>query len=204
MSDNSAGCFFHSLRNLAMTIIRSLICLLLLSLTAQAAALECPALLSAQAELPRLRAKDSINLCKRYAGKPLLIVNTASHCGFTPQFRGLEALYQRYREQGLQVLGVPSDDFKQEDADLAETAKICYGNYGVTFLMSTPQVVTGPQAIPLFQYLNANGGEPRWNFYKYVVDRQGQLLASFPSQTLPDDPALLAAVEKALASAPLP
>ena len=186
-----------------MTIIRSLICLLLLSLTAQAAALECPALLSAQAELPRLRAKDSINLCKQYAGKPLLIVNTASHCGFTPQFRGLEALYQRYREQGLQVLGVPSDDFKQEDADLAETAKICYGNYGVTFLMSTPQVVTGPQAIPLFQYLNANGGEPRWNFYKYVVDRQGQLLASFPSQTLPDDPALLAAVEKALASAPL-
>ena len=103
----------------------------------------------------------------------------------------------------MQVLGVPSDDFKQEDADLAETAKICYGNYGVTFLMSTPQVVTGPQAIPLFQYLNANGGEPRWNFYKYVVDRQGQLLASFPSQTLPDDPALLAAVEKALASAPL-
>ena len=204
MSDNSAGCFFHSLRNLAMTIIRSLICLLLLSLTAQAAALECPALLSAQAELSRLRAKDSINLCKQYAGKPLLIVNTASHCGFTPQFRGLEALYQRYREQGLQVLGVPSDDFKQEDADLAETAKICYGNYGVTFLMSTPQVVTGPQAIPLFQYLNANGGEPRWNFYKYVVDRQGQLLASFPSQTLPDDPALLAAVEKALASAPLP
>ena len=204
MSDNSAGCFFHSLRNLAMTIIRSLICLLLLSLTAQAAALECPALLSAQAELSRLRAKDSINLCKQYAGKPLLIVNTASHCGFTPQFKGLEALYQRYREQGLQVLGVPSDDFKQEDADLAETAKICYGNYGVTFLMSTPQVVTGPQAIPLFQYLNANGGEPRWNFYKYVVDRQGQLLASFPSQTLPDDPALLAAVEKALASAPLP
>ena len=204
MSDNSAGCFFHSLRNLAMTIIRSLICLLLLSLTAQAAALECPALLSAQAELPRLRAKDSINLCKQYAGKPLLIVNTASHCGFTPQFKGLEALYQRYREQGLQVLGVPSDDFKQEDADLAETAKICYGNYGVTFLMSTPQVVTGSQAIPLFQYLNANGGEPRWNFYKYVVDRQGQLLASFPSQTLPDDPALLAAVEKALASAPLP
>ena len=204
MSDNSAGCFFHSLRNLAMTIIRSLICLLLLSLTAQAAALECPALLSAQAELPRLRAKDSINLCKQYAGKPLLIVNTASHCGFTPQFKGLEALYQRYREQGLQVLGVPSDDFKQEDADLAETAKICYGNYGVPFLMSTPQVVTGPRAIPLFQYLNANGGEPRWNFYKYVVDRQGQLLASFPSQTLPDDPALLAAVEKALASAPLP
>ncbi len=187
-----------------MYIIRSITCLLLLALTGQAAAAECPALFSAQGELPKLRAKDSINLCQQYAGKPLLIVNTASHCGFTSQFKGLEALHQRYREQGLQVLGVPSDDFKQEDADLAETAKICYGNYGVTFLMTTPQVVTGKQAIPLFQQLNASGGEPRWNFYKYVVDRQGNLLASFPSQTSPDDPALHAALEQALASAPLP
>jgi glutathione peroxidase len=185
-----------------MRIICTVTCLLLLSLAGQTAAAECPALLSAQGELPRLRAKDSINLCEQYAGKPLLIVNTASHCGFTPQFKGLEALYQRYQEQGLQVLGVPSDDFKQEDADLAETAKICYGNYGVTFLMSEPQVVTGKQAIPLFQQLNASGGEPHWNFYKYVVDRQGNLVGSFPSQTLPDDPELIAAVEKALVSIP--
>ena len=188
----------------AMSIIRSITCLLLLTLAGQATAAECPALFSEQGELPKLRSKDSINLCEQYAGKPLLVVNTASHCGFTSQFKGLEALYQRYRAQGLQVLGVPSDDFKQEDADIAETAKICYGNYGVTFLMSTPQVVTGKQAIPLFQQLNATGGEPGWNFYKYVVVRQGNLVGSFPSQTLPDDPALVAAVEKALASSPLP
>jgi glutathione peroxidase len=187
-----------------MIVSRAITGLLVLCFSGWTLATECPALLKGQGDLPKLRSKDSINLCEQYAGKPLLIVNTASHCGFTPQFKGLEALYQRYQEQGLQVLGVPSDDFKQEDADLAETAKICYGNYGVTFLMSTPQVVTGKQAIPLFQYLNANGGEPGWNFYKYVVDRQGNLLASFPSQTLPDDPELIAAVEKALASAPLP
>ena len=132
------------------------------------------------------------------------MVNTASHCGFTPQFKGLEALYQRYKDQGLEVLGVPSDDFKQEDADLAETAKICYGNYGVTFSMTTPQVVTGQQAIPLFQALNAAGGAPRWNFSKYVVDRQGNLVGSFSSQTTPDDPLLIAAVEKALASPSAP
>lgn len=187
-----------------MAVGRVITALWWLAFAGSSLAAGCPAVLENQGELPRLRSAESIDLCERYAGKPLLIVNTASHCGFTPQFKGLEALYQRYREQGLEVLGVPSDDFKQEDDDLAETAKICYGNYGVTFLMSTPQVVTGPKAIPLFQYLNARGGEPGWNFYKYVVDRQGHLLASFPSQTLPDDPALLAALERALASAPLP
>lgn len=187
-----------------MTVARIIASLVLLASSATSLAAGCPVLLENQGVLPRLRSAETIDLCARFAGQPLLIVNTASHCGFTPQFKGLEALYQRYREQGLQVLGVPSDDFKQEDADLAETAKICYANYGVTFLMSTPQVVTGPRAIPLFQSLNAQGGEPRWNFYKYVVDRQGHLLASFPSQTLPDDPAMLAAVEKALASKPLP
>lgn len=183
-----------------MSTFRLFTCLALLCCTGLVRAGECPALLKDQGELPRLRSKDSIDLCAQYAGKPLLIVNTASHCGFTPQFKGLEALYQRYKDQGLQVLGVPSDDFKQEDANLAETAKICYGNYGVTFLMSTPQVVTGDQAIPLFRKLNEEGGAPRWNFYKYVVDRQGNLVESFSSLTTPDDEDLVAAVEKALAS----
>jgi glutathione peroxidase len=174
--------------------------LLLLAFATPLWAASCPPLLSEQGELAKLRSKEIINLCEAFAGKPLLIVNTASHCGFTPQFKGLEALYQRYRERGFAVLGVPSDDFKQEDADAAETAKVCYGNYGVTFLMTAPQVVTGEQAIPLFRQLNAAGGQPRWNFFKYVVDRQGNLVASFPSQTTPDDPALLQAVEQALAS----
>ena len=187
-----------------MSAARVLFCMLLLVCSASLWAVECPALLKDQGELPKLRSKDKIDLCAAFAGKPLLIVNTASHCGFTPQFKGLEALYQRYKDQGLEVLGVPSDDFKQEDASMAETARVCYGNYGVTFMMSTPQVVTGNQAIPLFQKLNAEGGPPRWNFYKYVIDRQGNLLESFPSLTTPEDEDLLAAVEKALASPAAP
>ncbi|MBO3277721.1 glutathione peroxidase [Pseudomonas schmalbachii] len=175
------------------------IALALLPLFAQAA--DCPALL--QGELMKLRSKESLDLCELYAGKPLVVVNTASHCGFTPQFKGLEALYQRYKAQGLEVLGVPSDDFKQEAADSAETAKVCYGNYGVTFNMTAVQHVTGDEAIPLFRDLTQQSGQaPRWNFYKYVVDRQGRVVGQFSSKTTPDDPALQAAVEKAIASTP--
>ena len=167
----------------------------------QAMAAECPALL--QNQLPQLRSKETIDLCQRFAGKPLLIVNTASHCGFTPQFKGLEALYKRYKDQGFEVLGVPSDDFKQEAASTEETAKVCYVNYGVTFAMTQPQHVTGDDAIPLYKELIAQSGQaPRWNFYKYVVDRQGKVVAQFSSRTKPDDPDLLRAVEQALASKP--
>lgn len=94
---------------------------LLMAFTGLAQAAECPELL--QGSLPKLRAKESIDLCQRYAGKPLVVVNTASFCGFAPQFKGLEALYQRYKDQGLEVLGVPSNDFKQEARDGAETAR---------------------------------------------------------------------------------
>ncbi|MDH4554374.1 redoxin domain-containing protein [Pseudomonas sp. BN417] len=177
---------------------------LLLSLAlfgSQAMAAECPSLL--QYQLPQLRSKETIDLCQRFAGKPLLIVNTASHCGFTPQFKGLEALYKRYKDQGFEVLGVPSDDFKQEAASTEETAKVCYVNYGVTFAMTQPQHVTGDDAIPLYKELMVQSGQaPRWNFYKYVVDRQGKVIAQFSSRTKPDDPDLLKAVEQALASKP--
>lgn len=180
--------------------LRRLVCTLLLcGLAMPALAADCPALL--QGELPRLRAKDSIDLCQ-FAGKPLLVVNTASFCGFTPQFKGLEALYQRYKDQGLEVLGVPSDDFRQESADSEETATVCYVNYGVTFSMSEAQAVTGERAIPLFKALAEQSQAPRWNFSKYVVDRQGKVLASFTSRTLPDDPVLIEAVERAIASQP--
>ncbi|AYC33686.1 glutathione peroxidase [Pseudomonas cavernae] len=174
--------------------------LLLAALAGPALATDCPALL--QGELPKLRAKESIDLCERFAGKPLLIVNTASHCGFAPQFKGLEALYKRYRAQGLEVLGVPSNDFKQEAADSSETAKICYVNYGVTFTMTEPQKVTGDEAIPLFKDLAEQSSAPRWNFYKYVVDRQGKVVASFSSLTKPDSDSLRAALEQAIASKP--
>lgn len=180
-------------------IVRPLVVSLLFALgSAPLLAAECPTLL--QHELPKLRSKETIDLCQQFQGKALVVVNTASHCGFTPQFKGLEALYQRYREQGLEVLGVPSDDFFQEADDEAKTAEVCYVNYGVTFAMTQTQPVRGRDATPLFRQLAEQaGGAPRWNFYKYVVDRNGQVVDWFSSKVKPDDPALIAAVEKALA-----
>ncbi|MGN0924449.1 glutathione peroxidase [Ectopseudomonas mendocina] len=183
-----------------MSLRRFACVLLLASLALPVLAAECPAML--QGELPKLRAKgESVELCQ-FAGKPLVVVNTASFCGFTPQFKGLEALYQRYKDQGLEVLGVPSDDFRQESADSQETATVCYVNYGVTFAMTEPQPVSGDDAIPLFKGLAQQSRAPRWNFFKYVVDRQGKVVASFSSLTKPDDPELIAAVEQAIASQP--
>jgi glutathione peroxidase len=174
--------------------------LLLLAVGGAAMAADCPPLL--QGELPKLRAKENIDLCKRFAGKPLVVVNTASFCGFAPQFKGLEELSQRYKGQGLEVLGVPSNDFKQEAKDGEETAKVCYVNYGVTFTMTEPQAVRGDDATHLFKVLAEQSSAPRWNFYKYVVDRQGKVIANFSSMTKPDDPELIAAIEKAIASKP--
>lgn len=162
------------------------------------AAEQCAAVLDH--ELPKLRSKETINLCEQFQGKALVVVNTASFCGFAPQFKGLEALYQRYKDDGLVVLGVPSDDFFQESDDAAETAEVCYVNYGVTFPMAQTQPVRGSDATPLFKELAKQaGGAPRWNFYKYVVDRNGQVVDYFSSKVEPDDSKLIAAVEKALA-----
>lgn len=173
---------------------------LLVAFTGLAHAAECPELL--QGSLPKLRAKESIDLCQRFAGKPLVVVNTASFCGFAPQFKGLEALSQHYKGQGLEVIGVPSNDFKQESKDGEETAKVCYVNYGVTFTMTALQKVRGDDATHLFQVLAAQSSAPKWNFYKYVVDRKGKVIANFSSLTKPDDPEFIGAVEKALASQP--
>lgn len=171
--------------------------LVLAALAGPVHAQECPALL--QHELPKLRSKDTIDLCEAFKGKALVVVNTASFCGFAPQFKGLEALYQRYKDEGLVVLGVPSDDFFQESDDEAETAKVCYVDYGVTFPMTQTQPVRGSDATPLFRELAEQaGGAPRWNFYKYVVDRNGQVVDYFSSKVKPDDPELLEAVQKAL------
>ncbi|AZE95795.1 Glutathione peroxidase [Pseudomonas orientalis] len=173
----------------------------LMAAASVALAANCPPLLEGQ--LPKLRAKESIDLCQRFAGKPLVIVNTASFCGFAPQFKGLEALYQRYKDEGLEVIGVPSDDFKQEAKTGEETAKVCYVNYGVTFTMTEPQKVKGPDAVHLFKSLaQQTDTPPKWNFYKYVVDRQGKVIAHFSSLTKPDSPELIKAVEEAIASRP--
>ena len=171
--------------------------LALLALTAlPAAAADCPALLDHEMRI--LRSKESANLCERYTGKPLLVVNTASYCGYTKQFKGLETLYQAYKDQGLAVAGFPSDDFNQEAGSEEKTASVCYVNYGVTFDMYAPIHVRGKDAHPLFKGIASKTEAPGWNFYKYVVDREGRVVAAFPSGTRPDDETLRAAIESVL------
>ena len=158
----------------------------------------CPAWLNVDKRL--LRSEQSKNLCAAYGGKPLLIINTASHCGFTAQFGGLEALYQRYKAQGLVVVGFPSDDFNQEAKDEQETAKVCYANYGVTFDMYAPIGVRGDAADPVFKELaKQGGGYPKWNFYKYLVNRRGEVVKRFSSMESPDSDAMRKAIEEVLA-----
>ena len=171
----------------------------LLPATPAAAAADCPAFLNH--DFKKLRSSQSINLCKEYAGRPLLVVNTASHCGYTPQFKGLEALQQKYQARGLVVVGFPSDDFKQEAKDEAETADVCYLNYGVTFTMLAPSAVTGKNARaanPVFQELNRRSGPPSWNFNKYLVSADGKVVERFDSKVRPDSAELQKAIERLL------
>jgi glutathione peroxidase len=166
--------------------------------TGPAASVACPALLNHT--VPRLQDGKPQSLCQ-HAGKVLLVVNTASYCGFTSQFEGLEALNAKYGARGLVVLGFPSNDFRQEDADAKKTAEVCFNTYGVKFPMFAKTVVVGPQANPLHAALaQPTGKAPAWNFHKYLVDRQGKPLAAYASNVKPGDPALVAAIEKALAA----
>lgn len=158
----------------------------------------CPEVLNH--EMRKLRSKDTVQLCEAYAGKPVLMINTASHCGFTPQFKGLEALYQEYKDAGLAVAGFPSDSFNQEADDEEKTAEMCYINYGVTFDMYAEIPVKGDAAHPLFVELAAAQGAPRWNFTKYLVDADGNVVAKWGSSTKPEDPELREAIETALGS----
>ena len=157
----------------------------------------CPALL--QHTFGRLQDDKPQPLCQ-YAGKVLLVVNTASYCGYTGQYEGLEALHAKYAARGLVVMGFPSNDFNQEDADTGKIADLCFNTYGVKFPMFAPGKVSGRDANALFASLaQATGQPPKWNFHKYVVDRQGRPVAAFASRVTPSDAALVAAIEKALA-----
>ena len=149
-----------------------------------------------------LAGKGPVNLAQRYHGRVLLVVNTASKCGFTPQYEGLEALQKSYSARGLSVLGFPSNDFKgQEPGDEKDIQEFCTLTYGVKFPMFEKVHVVGDQATPLYKGLTAaTGVAPGWNFHKYLIGRDGTVIAQFPSRVKPDDKDLVAAIERALAA----
>lgn len=139
---------------------------------------------------------------EQFRSKAVLVVNTASFCGYTPQYAALQRLHQRYEARGLVVLGVPSTDFNQESLDPAAIKQFCGANYDVTFPMTTPEHVKPPGTHPMFAWLAARaGGPPRWNFHKYLVRRDGRSVTAFPTAVEPESPGVIRAIEAALAQA---
>lgn len=149
----------------------------------------------------QLAGKQTVNLQSTYGGQVLLVVNTASKCGFTPQYEGLEAMHAKYKDQGFAVLGFPSNDFMgQEPGSEEEIQEFCTLTYGVKFPMFEKVQVRGDSPTPLYaDMIKSTGEAPGWNFHKYLIDRSGKVIASFGSRTTPQDPKLVAAIEKALA-----
>jgi glutathione peroxidase len=187
----------HSMKS----FMRFLLVLVSLLGAAGAQAATCPALLAR--EMPRLQDEKPQSLCQ-YAGKVVLVVNTASFCGFTSQYKGLEDLYAKYRDRGLVVLGFPSNDFgAQEPGSNGEIAKFCEGTFGVKFPMFTKTRVSaraGSGVNPLFVDLERiTGSSPKWNFHKYLIARDGTTVESFNSLTSPDSSSLTSTIEKLLA-----
>ena len=164
--------------------------------TSIASTAACPPLLDVK--LPTLIA-DATSLCQ-YEGKVLLVVNTASECGYTPQYKGLEALHRRYKDKGLVVLGFPSNDFSQEQGSNKDIAAFCEINYGVSFPMFAKSAVAKGPINPLYERLaQASNNRPRWNFHKYLVDRKGEKVLSFATAVTPEDPKLVREIERLLA-----
>ena len=135
-----------------------------------------------------------------YRGKVLLVVNTASKCGFTPQYKGLQSLYNQYKDQGLVIVGVPSNDFgEQEPGDSKQIKAFCELNYGVTFPITSKQAVTGDAAHPFFSWISGvlgMGSAPKWNFHKYLVDKQGNPVDFYLSTTAPDSDKITTEIER--------
>ena len=164
---------------------------------APGAAASCPALL--QHTFPRLQDEKPQSLCQ-YTGRVLLVVNTASFCGFTPQYEALEKMHAKYQDRGLVVLGFPSNDFAQETGSNKEIADFCENTFGVRFPMFGKSAVRGKDANPLFRQLaEQTGRAPLWNFHKYLIGRDGKVVDQYSSLTKPDDAALVRAVERQLA-----
>jgi len=144
--------------------------------------------------------EQPVHLCDVMRGNVVLVVNTASKCAYTPQYDGLEKLYARYRAQGLIVAGFPSNDFAgQEPGTEKQIQDFCRLTYGVEFPMFEKVRVKGASADPFYRFLaSASGQQPGWNFHKYLIDRQGRVVASFPSQVAPDDNRLVTIIEDLL------
>lgn len=161
------------------------------------AAFMCPEYLDVS--FKKLHSSKSVNLCNITQGKPVLIVNTASNCGFAPHFKSLEEISKKYSKQGLVVIGFPSDDFFQEEDDEKDTARVCYVNYGVTFTMLSTSAVRGSDANSVFKFLAEESTSPKWNFYKYLVDGKGDHVQSFSPKVSPDSEEFIAALDKLVA-----
>jgi glutathione peroxidase len=150
---------------------------------------------------PRLQDEIPQNLCQ-YQGKVVMVVNTASFCGFTSQYESLEKIYARYKDRGFVILGFPSNDFgQQEPGSNKEIAEFCKNTYDVKFPMFAKSSVSGKEVNPLFKMLIAKTGTtPKWNFYKYLIDRDGNIVDSFNSLTKPDSKSITSEIEKLLKS----
>ncbi|RYZ16969.1 MAG: glutathione peroxidase [Myxococcaceae bacterium] len=191
----AAGLMFASLTAQAQGPVKEI---LKPSATPAAAPGQCSPLL--QHTFGRLQDEKPQSLCQ-YAGRVVLVVNTASFCGFTPQYKGLEALHARYADKGLVVLGFPSNDFSQEKGSNKEIAEFCENTFGVKFPMFVKSSVRGPDANPLYRQLAAQSGRsPAWNFHKYLIGRDGRLVDNYTSMVAPDNPAFIRDVEKQLAA----
>ncbi len=164
-----------------------------------APALACESPLLDQ-DFRKLASDDTVNLCDAYAGKVVLVVNTASKCGNTPQYEGLEALYEKYGEDGLVVLGFPSNDFfGQEPGTEDEVKEFCRLTYGIKFPMFEKVTVKEDNAHPFFDALaSAAGTYPKWNFHKFLIGRDGKLITAFSPRTQPDDKKVVGAIRNAL------
>ena len=158
---------------------------------------DCHELLNFSAN--KLRSSEKIDFCERFAGKALLVVNTASQCGFTPQFKGLEKLHKTYGDK-LAIVGFPSNDFRQEHSDTEKVADVCYLNYGVTFTMLEPSSVKGGNANKVFKSLSKRTGkQPDWNFNKYLISADGKTTKHFSSSVQPMSDELRGEIDAVLA-----
>ena len=156
----------------------------------------CPDFLNT--EMRKLASTEVINFCEIYPNTPLLIVNTASNCGYTHQLAGLEQVHQRYQSDGLVVIGFSSDDFFQEEDNEEDAAEVCFDKYEVTFPVMATSSVRGENANPVFKALGDAKGYPRWNFSKYIVNAEGEVVAKFHSDITPNSPKLRATLASVL------